>query len=282
MSEKVSIIIPVYNSEKYLVKSIDSCINQTYNDIEILVIVRPGLDHSLDILKKYSQKIRIIIKPNIKQFEAFNLGIQEMNGEWFKFMSSDDILYQNAIEELIVETKKFPNNKKIIYYSNFDIINSKDEITRDIICPDDSKHTAFEQNVRLLDGFYGNPNTSLIHKEELKKYGSFNESIEFVADYELWLRLCMSHDFRLHLIPKKLLKCRIHEDSVTSNFVNNKQNKEVQKLALRKLDKNQQKKYVVALKKYQHKSIKTRVKGATVQYLLNYLPKSFSKRVSKY
>jgi len=280
MTNKVSIIIPVYNSEKYLSETIDSCINQTYNDIEIISVVRPGTDNSMDILNKYSEKIRIIEKPNIKQFEAFNLGIQVMQGEWFKFMSSDDVLYPNAVEDLIQETKKFTDNNKIIYYSSFDIIDSNGEITRDIVYRDDSQQTNFEQNIRLLDGFFGNPNTSLIHRDALKKYGSFDETVKIVGDYELWLRLCILHDFRLHLIPKKLVKYRMHEDSITSNYLNLKHDEMARKIVLSKLDKKQRKLYKTALKKYQHIPLETRVRGKVNKYIFNKLPNSISKKFS--
>jgi len=109
-----------------------------------------------------------------------------MKGTWFKFMSSDDVLYPNAIEELISATKKFPDNKKNIYYSNMDIINSQGELIGEKILPDDSKQELFEQNIRLLDGFYGNPNTSWIHKEMFNKYGLFNETFEIVGDYDVY------------------------------------------------------------------------------------------------
>ena len=98
MEDKVSIVIPVYNSGKFLEETLKSTLDQTYSNVEIISVIRPGKDNSLEILESFSDKIRIISKPSIKQFGAFNLGIKEMNGNWFKYLSSDDVLYPNAIE----------------------------------------------------------------------------------------------------------------------------------------------------------------------------------------
>src|SRR2546428_1497219 len=97
---KVSIIIPVYNAEKYLDKCINSAINQTYPDIEIIAVNDGSTDRSLDILKKYSDKIKIISKENGGLASARNAGFKGARGEWIKPLDADDILYPNAVEEL--------------------------------------------------------------------------------------------------------------------------------------------------------------------------------------
>ena len=272
MGDKVSIIIPVYNSAKYLEQTLESAINQTYSNIEIISVIRPGKDNSMEILENFSDKIRIISKPFIKQFAAFNLGIKEMTGNWFNFLSSDDVLYPNTIEELISATKKNHDSKKIIYYSNYDTINSQGDIIEERIKPDDSKQKLFDQNIRLLDGFYGNPNSSLIHKEAFNKYGLFNEDFEIVGDYELWLRLCLLHDFRMQLIPKKLFKYRKHKDSVSYNYLSLNHNDKVRKFILNKLDPEIRIKYENALKKYQNFTLETKFFLFAYKCILQYLP----------
>jgi len=189
-AEKVSIVIPSYNTGKYVQESIESALNQTYQNIEVIVVDDGSTDNSLEIIKKYSERIKIIIKKNGGTASALNVGIKEMSGDWFKFLSADDVLYPNAIEDLISETKKFPNSKKIIYYSDFDWIDSNGKITGTYIYRNRNNLSQFDQNVTLLRGFYGNVNSSLIHKESFDKYGLWDEKIKFASDYELWLRLC--------------------------------------------------------------------------------------------
>ena len=111
----VSIVIPVYNAEKYLRECIESALNQSYKDIEIIAIDDGSEDNSLKILESFNHKIKIISKKNGGTATALNKGIKEMTGEWFKWLSADDVLYPNAVEELIKEAKKIKDKKK--YYS---------------------------------------------------------------------------------------------------------------------------------------------------------------------
>src|SRR3989304_6615985 len=132
---KVSIIIPVYNTEKYVQDAIESAINQTYDNLEIIVVNDGSTDESLEIIKKYEDKIKIISKENGGTASALNTGIKTMTGEWFKWLSADDILYPNSVEELISATKKIKDPKKTIFYSNYSYMDSKSNILGDFIEP---------------------------------------------------------------------------------------------------------------------------------------------------
>lgn len=104
--KKVSIIIPVYNNEIYLKKCLDSIINQTYDNIEIILINDGSSDNSLKIMKNYSKKdkrIIIIDKENEGVSIARNAGIKKSSGEYITFVDSDDYLELDAIEKLYNE-----------------------------------------------------------------------------------------------------------------------------------------------------------------------------------
>ena len=105
---KLSIIIPVYNVEKYLEECLDSVLNQTLNDTEIICIDDGSTDNSLNILKEYSKKdkrIKIIPKENGGQASARNLGIKEAQGEYIAFVDSDDFIEPEMIEKLYTKAK---------------------------------------------------------------------------------------------------------------------------------------------------------------------------------
>ena len=107
---KISVIIPVYNSEKYLKECLDSVLNQSFNDFEVICINDGSTDSSLKILNDYQSKdsrIKIISKENNGAASARNIGIKESQGEYVYFMDSDDILELTALEELydLAETK---------------------------------------------------------------------------------------------------------------------------------------------------------------------------------
>ena len=105
---KVSIIIPVYNVEQYLPKCLDSIINQTLKDIEIICINDGSIDNSLSILKEYASKddrIIIIDKENEGQGIARNLGIKKAKGKYIGFVDPDDWVDIQMFEKCIIKHK---------------------------------------------------------------------------------------------------------------------------------------------------------------------------------
>lgn len=98
---KVSIVLPVYNVEKYLVECIESAINQTLNDIEIVAVNDGSTDNSLQILKEYEKKydfIKVVSQENKGLSGARNTGLRESNGEYVYFLDSDDYIELEAME----------------------------------------------------------------------------------------------------------------------------------------------------------------------------------------
>ncbi len=103
MTEKVSIIIPVYNAEKRLKKLIDGCISQTYENIEIVLIDDGSTDNSAEICKEYEksyENVKYFHKENGGVSSARNLGIEKATGKYIFFLDSDDIIDGNVIESL--------------------------------------------------------------------------------------------------------------------------------------------------------------------------------------
>ena len=110
MEEKISIIIPIYNSSKYLSKCLESVINQTYKNIEILLLNDGSKDNSMEICEYYSNKdkrIRIFNNSNKGVSYTRNYGIDQSTGVYITFVDSDDIIIENFIEILYKSLKKF-------------------------------------------------------------------------------------------------------------------------------------------------------------------------------
>ncbi len=282
--DKVSIVIPVYNTQEYLEECINSALNQTYNKIEVIVVDDGSTDRSPEIMKKYSDKITIITKKNGGTASALNRGIKSMTGTWFKWLSADDVLYPNAIEEIVSESSKIENKENTIFYSNYDIINSDGKIVEKFIEPDYNNLENFQQHVILLDHYFGNGTTSLIHRSEIERYGPFNETIGYKEDYELWLRYCVLHNCRLHLIPKTLAKYRIHQKQLTKEkiVVSLSQTNKIRKFILDKVEPEEQKKYEWAIREYQKtKPLSTRGRHMLRDAMFKILPRSVSSSILK-
>ena len=107
--EKVSIIIPTYNSEKYLKRCINSICNQTYKNIEIIIIDDGSTDNTFNICEEYSKKddrVKFIHKKNEGVSVARNIGIENANGKYIMFVDSDDWIENNTVEILYNISKK--------------------------------------------------------------------------------------------------------------------------------------------------------------------------------
>lgn len=107
---KVSVIVPVYNSEKFLHKCLDSLVNQSLKEIEFICINDGSTDNSLEILKKYAQKdsrIKIINQENKGIATTRNIGLEAANGEYTGFVDSDDWIDANFFEKMYAAAQKY-------------------------------------------------------------------------------------------------------------------------------------------------------------------------------
>lgn len=128
----ISIIVPVYNTEKYLKKCLDSLINQTYKDIEIIIVNDGSTDNSKDILKEYQEKYPNIIKYYEKEngglSSARNYGIQKSKGSYLAFVDSDDYVSPYFIEKMYDFAKK--NVYEIVVCDSIKVFNDHEEILK--------------------------------------------------------------------------------------------------------------------------------------------------------
>lgn len=211
--KKVSIIIPVYNGSNYLSEAIDSALAQTYKNIEIIVVNDGSNDNGATekIAKSYGKKIRYYKKENGGVASALNLGIKKMTGEYFSWLSHDDLYEKNKIEEQI----KYLN---IINSDNYIVAcNSRVLFPNGMLKKEPINKNAFE----YIDIFLAtsanvgiNGCSLLIPKKSLIKANGFNESLPVTQDYDLWFRLKDENKFVL--LEKYLVIYRRHkqQDSV--------------------------------------------------------------------
>ena len=249
-SDLVSVVIPVYNSEKFLEECLDSILAQTYQNIEIIAVDDGSTDSSPDILERYSDKINIISQKNQGLASALNLGISKMKGDWFKWFSPDDVMYSNTIEILINEAKNPPST---ILYSNWNIIDETGNILREFHESNYNELSEYDFNVRLLDGQQINVNTTLIPAIFLKKYGIRELDEPVAIDYDFFLRSALLHGARFHLIPQPLVKYRIHTGQLSHKNISKTLDyiQEIKKEILIQLSDKYQKKYANELQLYQ-------------------------------
>lgn len=250
-NDLVSVVIPVYNSEKFLGETISSVLNQTYKNLEIIAVDDGSTDNSLKILEKYANKIIIVTQSNQGLSSALNLGIKKMSGKWLKWFSPDDILNPDAIE-ILVETAKTLQGNTIVY-SNWDIIDENNQKLRSFSETDYNHLSNFEFNIRLLDGQQINVNTSLIPFSIIEK-GCVIRELRYPAaiDYDFFLRAGILYDVNYHLISFSLVKYRIHANQLSHSNISKTllYLSEIKNQILSQLDDSERTKYLKALEKF--------------------------------
>jgi len=124
---KISIIVPVYNVAEYLEKSLESLVNQTFDDYEIILVNDGSNDSSLDILNKYAEKypekIVVINKKNGGQASARNLGIEKARGEYVIFVDSDDYIDADTLK--ITYNQVVKTGADIVCFKNYEVFDDK-------------------------------------------------------------------------------------------------------------------------------------------------------------
>lgn len=279
--DKVSIVIPVYNSEKFLEKSIESVTNQTWKNIEIIVIDDGSNDKSLEILKKYSDDVTIFSQSNQGLASALNKGIKQSNGRWFKWFSPDDVLEPNAIEILVKTAKELPPNT--IVYSNWKIINEDGKKLRDFYETNYNTLESFEFNLRLLDGQQINVNTTLMPSILFKKGCIFNQLEDPVSiDYDFFLRAGILYNTGFHLVPKLLVNYRINSNQLSHKNISQTLSylSVVRKRILSELNTTEKERYDNALKNFKkNKTIKKKTMDFGLKLITRALPSSATDRI---
>ena len=229
----VSVIIPVYNGTNYMRYAIDSALNQTYKNIEIIVVNDGSTDNgeTEKVAKSYGDKIRYISKDNGGVSSALNVGIKNMKGDYFAWLSHDDIYYQNHIEENINYLRYCDNYEKIIPYSCFDFIDENGEILlKDTIIAGihyyDYKLTLNSHYGCILRGEVNGGNV-LIPRKAFDECGGFEEGNKITQEKEMWSRLLKKYTFIN--IPIITYSIRNHKQQVTntSNEVRNETDKKI-------------------------------------------------------
>ncbi|MGZ0043297.1 glycosyltransferase [Paenibacillus ottowii] len=207
----VSIIIPVYNGENYLREAIDSALAQTYTNIEVIVVNDGSSDHGATekIVVSYGNKVRYFSKENGGVATALNLAIREMKGEYFSWLSHDDMYYPNKVERQIRALYE-QGDMTAIVHSAYNLLDAKTQTVTNVVqsnmySEEQLRNSVFPVLQGLIHGC-----SLLIHKSHFNRVGNFNEKLITTQDYDLWFRM-MRYQKTIYL-SEPLVLARIHGD----------------------------------------------------------------------
>lgn len=215
-SPKISIIIPLYNGKLYAKESIESALNQTYDNYEIIIVNDGSNDEgaSKRIAEKYARKfpdkVRYFEKENGGVSTALNFALTQMTGEYFSWLSHDDRYYPNKLSSQVEYLKDYDENT--ILYSDYDLMDENSNLFATSI--KNHKELTEKKEYALLRGAI-NGITLLIPKKAFEDCGNFRLDLRCTQDYELWLRMMLNNYTFVHQ-PEVLATTRLHKNQVTN------------------------------------------------------------------
>ncbi|NRS89392.1 glycosyltransferase involved in cell wall biosynthesis [Flavobacterium sp. 7E] len=232
----ISIIVPNYNHEKYLVQRLDSIFNQSYTNYEVILLDDCSTDSSRDILSEYAKNAKVAhcVFNNSNSgntFKQWNKGIALAKGEYIWIAESDDFCEPNFLEEVI---KPFMNNKEVVLsYCQSNRVNKDGVITGDWLAHTDDLDSNFFCDKFLVDGnffvekflIFKNviPNASalLIRKKALESVGDLrvDNELKYCGDWLLYFKVVLNNNIAFN--SKKLNYFRYHSQSVIAKASQN-------------------------------------------------------------
>lgn len=210
MTPCISVIIPVYNAEKYIAQCLDSILNQTFQDFEAIVVDDGSTDGSVEICRKYAKqdnRIKFIGKSNGGVSSARNVALAHANGKYVTFLDADDMFYPDCMEQCygILEA----NQLDLLQFSLSRVYDKlrKKELLQDIKVYNSAEFFNLRHNVSAGANFI---RRTTILENSIK----FNETIKLAED-QLFILNVIKHSRRLAIIPSVLYYYRTNENSAT-------------------------------------------------------------------
>jgi glycosyltransferase involved in cell wall biosynthesis len=210
-SPKVSVVIPVFNGERFIGAAIRSALGQTFRDVEIIVVDDGSIDQTEKIVRQFSDRVTYHRQENRGAGAARNFGVMSGSGEWIAFLDADDIWYP---EKLAIQFEAVAMNPAIAFvYSDMDTIDVHEAILERNFLTTQVKRRKWKQNRDLVSLAFGGqpfpyPSTVLLKRELFSQSGGFSPLFRrnYHEDFDLFARIAQVAP--LHFVPQSLVQYR--------------------------------------------------------------------------
>lgn len=207
----VTIVTPNYNGSKFLEETILSVLNQTYDNIEYIIIDGGSKDQSVEIIKKYEKEIAYwISEPDKGMYSAINKGFNKANGQIYAYLNSDDLLFLDAVELVV---KKFNETPFDFCYGNTEMIDQNTERLYRLKTPNMSRKL-----IKWSQRLPFNQQSCFYTANTFNEIGGFDESYRLSADYHFFYHYIIDNNYSLSRVNKTLGRFRFHTDTLSANF----------------------------------------------------------------
>jgi glycosyltransferase involved in cell wall biosynthesis len=209
---KISVITVCLNSEKTIISTFNSVINQTYSNIEHIIVDGGSKDRTTDYIKKYKfKKKRVFFKKGLSLYDSLNFGIKKSNGELISILHSDDIYNNSNVLKNVVKKVKLSKDK--VFFG-------------DVVYFNDSNFSKVTRSYPALKNTYQNfkfgnmpPHTGSFYKKEIfNKYGYYNAKFKIAADFDHLLKIIFLYKEKFTLL--NLLVVRMKSGGLSSKNLN--------------------------------------------------------------
>jgi glycosyltransferase involved in cell wall biosynthesis len=207
MNDGISIVIPVFNCEKYIASTLDSVLLNTKKIVHEVIVVNDGsTDSTKQILENYKEHVRVIEQENQGEASAINRGISESVMKYALALSSDDPCPDSELFSIAIDVLE-TQQEIVCVYPDWTILDQDGNIVSEVITREFSRKT-------LIEEFLCIPGPgSVFRVSSFKTVGGRNPQIKFISDYEFWVRLSTIGSFKR--IPKTLGYWRSHSGSTS-------------------------------------------------------------------
>jgi glycosyltransferase involved in cell wall biosynthesis len=211
----VSVLMGSYNHEKYLAEAIESVLNQTFSDLELIIIDDGSTDRSKSIIANYqaqdSRVKAVLHDKNMGIPRSINDGLKKATGKYLAFIGSDDVYMPDKLEKQVPIIEQ--NQDKIVW-SEAEIIDGKGQFTGEtttkLLNAPEKKNGNLFQELLMEDFILGQ---SILVKTKFAQEIGFNENLKYVNDHLFFLNLSKNHDFIF--VPEPLTKYRLHGGNIS-------------------------------------------------------------------
>ncbi|MDJ0677037.1 MAG: glycosyltransferase [Calothrix sp. MO_167.B42] len=209
---EISVIIPVYNGEKTIKKTIESVLRQNFYHIEIIIIDDGSTDSTLEIINSIDDiRLQVFSYRNAGLAVSRNRGIEKANGDYISFIDADDLWTSDKLEAQYKALQDNPNAS--VAYSWTDYIDETDNFLKPgqrVIATGDVYSQLLQAN------FLENGSNPLIYKKAINEVGRFDETLPAVEDWDMWLRLSAKYEFIC--VEKPQILYRMSSHSMSTNL----------------------------------------------------------------
>ncbi len=217
---KISIVTVVYNNANVIKSAIDSVLNQTYENIEYIIIDGKSTDGTVEIIQSYGPKIdKFISEPDFGIYDAMNKGLKLATGDVIGILNSDDFYISNDVIAKVVQVFKERQVDSVFA----DLVYVKAENLNKVVRYYDSSYFSPD---KFAYGWMPAHPTFFVKREVYEKYGYFKLGYKIAADYELLVRFLAKYGVSYYYLREPIVKMRIggvSTQNLKSNFILNQE-----------------------------------------------------------